>query len=192
VGVYHLSPNEAAPAEVADSTGIYPGTWEGSPAEAVPGMIGDAARFDGPRFIEVGDEDEFSVDPNEARTLEVWFNAADSQPQAIVHQEGQCKGWLLEITGSGDLMGHLSADHDTSNCGSYNEYWVTATPAIGLWQYAVLVIDRPKTEMHLFVGGQLADSYSMATIGTARSADWIEAQHSSMRDNFLIFEPSPR
>jgi hypothetical protein len=167
VGVYHLSPNEAAPAEVADSTGIYPGTWEGSPAEAVPGMIGDAARFDGSRFIEVGDEDEFSVDPNEARTLEVWFSADDPEQQSIVYQEGQCRGWRLTMTGGGDLEGHLSAALDTDVCGVYNEYTVTETPAIRAWQYAALVVDRPGETMRLFLDGTLAATGGMAGIGDA-------------------------
>jgi hypothetical protein len=158
VGVYHLSPNTAAPTAVVDSTRAYPGGWSGRGGDPVAGVIGDAAGFDGSQFVEVGNIDEFSVDPGEAHTVEVWLNPEALQEQYIVHQEGQCRGWLMGISENGSYTGHLSAESDADICGFYNEYEVKAAASLGAWSYLTLVMDRPASVMRLFVDGVLMDT----------------------------------
>lgn len=183
VGVYHLSPNAAAPTEVVDSTRAYPGGWSGEGGDPIAGVIGDAAGFDGSQFVNVGNIDEFSVDPGEAHTVEVWLNPEALQEQYVLHQEGQCRGWLVGISKDGDYTGHLSAESDLDICGNYNEYQVTTAASIGAWRYLTLVMDRPASVMRLFVDGVLADSVAIDNTADADGngsfrigTDWDNSQ----------------
>jgi hypothetical protein len=183
VGVYHLSPNAADPTAVVDSTGAFPGKWFDQIGNTLAGVIGDAVDLDGSQFVTTDDINDFSVEPGQARTVEVWLNPKVSQEQSVVDQEGQCKGWILGTGADGSYAGHLITDPDPNDCGPYNEYLVTKPGVIGAWHYVTLVMDRPAFEMRLLVDGVRADARMLDNSGDADGngvfqigADW-EGSH---------------
>jgi hypothetical protein len=159
IGVYHLSPSATDLKAIVDSTGTYRGGWYDQIGSNIPGMIGDAVDLDGSQFVEVGDIDDFSVGPDQGRTVEVWFNPRVSREQYVVYQEGQCRGWFVGMDGQGNYTGHLTTANDTDVCGSYNNYLVTAPEQIGTWRYVTLVMDRLATQMRLLVNGVVVSSH---------------------------------
>jgi hypothetical protein len=166
VSVYHLTPSTATPAVAVDSTGKHPVTWS-SEAGTIAGVAGDAADFNGTQAAETSDNDEFSADPNQARTIEVWVNARIGAEQLVLHEESQCKGWFVGIDADGSYRGHLSTEADDIVCAAYSEYLVTTPASFSAWRYVVLVIDRPNVEMRLFVDGTLKSSRAIDNLGDA-------------------------
>ena len=171
VGVYHLSLDAAAPQTAASSTGMNAGGWyTGQPKVMVNGVSGDGqigggADLDGSRFVSVGDIDDFSVAPDEARTIEAWVKPESLEEQFALHQEGQCRGWYLGIKDN-SYVGHLSSARDAGTCGgNYDEYVVTGAASTGAWQHVALVIDRQTPKMRLFINGVRAEEKDIDKTG---------------------------
>ena len=70
-------------ATAVDETGVYPGTYVGSPASGQGAIVGNGAKvFDTGKYISVNDADEFT--PTAALTVELWAKASSTAAQSVL------------------------------------------------------------------------------------------------------------
>jgi len=180
VGIWDF--NEGSGGTATDASGygndgtINGATW--STEGDTPSGKGYALSFDGNDYVEIQNNPEiFNVDPGEARTLEAWFKGG-TQPESwgsILWKEGGCKGWSIRLYNSGNVRLQFNTG-DPSTCTSMSYYNVTASDAgynDNKWHHVVGVIDRPNSNLELYIDGKskgkdLPDNIKAGAGGTAR------------------------
>lgn len=157
----HYPMEEPVGTRLYDNTaGVIHSSLVGSPVRGA-GKIGQAVAFDGVNhYSTAGGQRTLDIDPSEAKTFSVWMKtgalpAADSH---ILWQNGDCKGWFLQML----TTGHLKFTFSSSDTGCTSPTYYTATAATNYadnaWHHVVATVDRSTGEIHLYVDGVLKGS----------------------------------
>lgn len=123
------------------------------------GVLGQAARFIGADYVEVGTNALFNVDPGEAKTFSIWIkNSSLPTTSYFYWKEGTCIGWSFNMTTTGRIVLRLRTS--AAGCTGFSTYEITSPGSTSYsddkWHHVVGIIDRPNTTMGLYIDGLFA------------------------------------
>ncbi|MBK9262030.1 MAG: DUF2341 domain-containing protein [Polyangiaceae bacterium] len=215
VGVYHLSGSTTVGFD--NSPSAHHGTVNGNVTTDMNGRIGEGISLGGSGRIDLTGVDQFSADMGQVRTVEAWYSTTHMAAQRLFSQESNCLGFGMTL-GTTNIR-YRGSLFTGGGCGTHQPFYAQTNDATadGQWHYVTMVLDRPGSEIRLYLDGMLATSNSIgngndahsanAWIGSAfdgnsafqgrmdefrvasknRSAGWIAAQNRSVRDQFVTY-----
>jgi len=151
--------------DVIDIAGTNHGTVIGTPDWGQRGFVDDtdtALRLDGSTFIAIPDSPDINLGgPYEARSVEGWFIADDTEATQVLYEEGSTSRGLSLYIDAGRIYGGIwntTDDDDTTPWSS--EPFLSAPIAVGAAYHVVLTYDFAADLVQLHVNGELVDSDS--------------------------------